>query len=289
MKNRIGRIIVAVIFLIGFGYYTYKQEQIHSHSVDVESWGEAVELHPEAIGEGVDMSKPVEYVEETPEESASAPEPTPEPTPEPLRFDLTSWELMLVNGDHSIDQYAPEELAYISNTLADATIHPTNDRNDLVPVDARIAQPLLDFLCGCRDAGLPVFLSSGYRSYSEQAENFRRVCENNGITDGKDSNGYYITMPAGCSEHQSGLCCDITDKYYPVKNPSDPAFQAETYVWLREHCADYGFILRFPEEKEAFTGVMYEPWHFRYVGKDAAAYIMENDLTLEELWQQFGT
>ena len=115
MKNRIGRIIVAVVFLIGFGFYTYKQEQIHSHSVDVEDWGEAVDLHPEVIREGYEMYDPEDYTEESPAEnsaeSAPTPEATPEPTPEPLRFDLTSWELMLVNGDHSIDQYEPEKLA----------------------------------------------------------------------------------------------------------------------------------------------------------------------------------
>ena len=291
MKNRIGRIIVAVVFLIGFGFYTYKQEQIHSHSVDVESWGEAVELHPEAIGEGYEMYDPEDNTEESsagnPAESAPTPEVTPEPTPEPLRFDLTSWELMLVNGDHSIDQYEPEKLAYLSNTLADTVVHETNDRNDLIAVDARIAQPLLDFACACKDAGLPVFLSSGYRSYSEQAENFRRICSNNGISDGKDANGHYITMPAGCSEHQTGLCCDITDVYRQIKN--DEIFQTETFRWLRDHCTEYGFILRFPTGKEDITGVMNEGWHFRYVGKEAAEYITENDLTLEEFWQQFST
>ena len=51
---------------------------------------------------------------------------------------------------------------------------------------------------------------------------------------------------------------------------------------MAEHCQEYGFILRFPEGKESITGVMYEPWHFRYVGVDAATYIMENGLTLEE-------
>ena len=70
MKNRIGRIIVAVVFLIGFGFYAYKQEQLRYHSADLESWGEAVELHPETIAEGVDMSAPVEYVEEDAGENA---------------------------------------------------------------------------------------------------------------------------------------------------------------------------------------------------------------------------
>ena len=202
------------------------------------------------------------------------------------QFDLSSWEFMLVNGDHSIDQYEPEQLGWVSNTLADREVHDTNSRADLVPVDARIAEPLLAMVGDCQDAGLPVYISSGYRSYSEQAANFRRICENNGITDGKDVNGHYITMPAGCSEHQTGLGVDITDVYRAVKN--DEFFQTETYQWLRDHCTDYGFILRFPTGKEDITGVMNEGWHFRYVGEEAARYIMDNDLTLEEFWDLFG-
>ena len=55
-----------------------------------------------------------------------------------------------------------------------------------------------------------------------------------------------------------------------------------TQQWLMAHCTEYGFILRYPADKQDITGVMYEPWHFRYVGKEAAAYIMENGLCLEE-------
>ena len=63
----------------------------------------------------------------------------------------------------------------------------------------------------------------------------------------------------------------------------------EMYQWMSQHCDEYGFIVRFPKGREDITGIIYEPWHFRYVGKEAAAYIMEHDLTLEEfleLYQQ---
>ena len=66
----------------------------------------------------------------------------------------------------------------------------------------------------------------------------------------------------------------------PVEGPFFE--ETEAFAWLMEHCADYGFILRFPEGKEDVTGVIYEPWHYRYVGTEAAKYIMENDLCLEE-------
>ena len=302
MKNRVGRVIIGILALVLFGYYTYKQEQIRTHSMDpfIVSLGPAVPLHPEGFEAGVDMSadmeqaqqEPVQVNYNTPAPAAPAapaapemPAVTPEPTPAPLRFDLTGWEFVLVNGDNSIGEYAPENLVYL-NMTADETDFQTAYNPNRIAVDARIAQPLMDMALACKAAGLPVFLSSGYRSYSEQAANFARICQNNGISDGKDANGHYITMPAGCSEHQTGLCCDITDRYREIKN--DEIFQTETFRWLRDHCAEYGFILRFPTGKEDITGVMNEGWHFRYVGLDAARYITDNNLTLEEFWQQFG-
>ncbi|MCR5843554.1 MAG: D-alanyl-D-alanine carboxypeptidase family protein [Oscillospiraceae bacterium] len=297
MKNRVGRAIVGILALILLGFYTYRQEQIHWHSADVESWGPATGLHPEGFESGVVMNAqpeaPVQTDFSTPaplepapaEVPAEIPAPEAAPTEAPLRFDLSDWKYMLVNGDHSIDQYAPENLVYL-NMTADETDLQTAYNPNRIAVDARIAEPLLQMALDCKAAGLPVFLSSGYRSYSEQAANFTRICQNNGITDGKDANGHYITMPAGCSEHQTGLCCDITDRYREIKN--DEIFATDTFAWLRDHCADYGFILRFPTGKEDITGVMNEGWHFRYVGDEAARYIMDNGLTLEEFWQQFG-
>ena len=287
MKNRVGRIIVGLVFLFFFGIYFYKQLGIRTFSDDIADWGEATGFHRDtvetsgSIGEQSAEQPAAPAVQEQP----AAPVETPEPTPEPLSFDLSSWEYMLVNGDHSIDQYEPSELVYLDQAVEALDIQTSYNPNR-VAVDARIAQPLLDMAKACKDAGLPVWLSSGYRSYSEQAVNFQRICQNNRITDGKDAKGHYITMPAGCSEHQSGLCCDITDKYREIKN--DEIFKTDTYAWLRDHCAEYGFILRFPTGKEDITGVMNEGWHFRYVGLEAAKYMTENDLTLEEFWQRFG-
>ncbi len=292
MKSRVGRAIVAIVFLIFFGIYFYKQLGIHSFSDDLADWGEAGSLHREEI-QTVDYTTSEMAAQQADDtqsaepaaEPEAAPAPAAEPTPEPLSFDLTSWEYMLVNGDHSIERYAPENLVYLDMT-ADAMDLQTSYNPNRIAVDARIAEPLLAMAKACKDAGLPVYLSSGYRSYDEQAQNFQRICQNNGITDGKDVNGHYITMPAGCSEHQTGLCCDITDVYRNIKN--DDIFKTDTFAWLRDHCAEYGFILRFPTGKEDITGVMNEGWHFRYVGLEAAKYITDNDLTLEEFWQRFG-
>ena len=241
------------------------------------------------------LPTPAAEVTPTPEPTAT-PEPTPteEPTPDPdspagraaalglpapPAIDIESWEYTLVNGDHSIGQYVPEQLAYLDMTVSQTDIQ-TNYNAYRLPVDARIAQPLLNMALACKQAGLPVYLSSGYRSYTDQAANFQRICRNNGVTDGKDANGHYITMPAGCSEHQLALCCDITDVHHEIKN--DSIASIPTVQWLGEHCAEYGFILRFPVEKRDITQVMGESWHFRYVGEEAARYITDNGLCLEE-------
>jgi len=274
MKNRIGRIIVALVFLVGFAFYTYDQEQNSKHSVDVESWGEAKGLNAQAF-EGISMEEePVEeiyaepVVESTPEPTEEPePEPTPEPTPSIPQVDINSWELILVNADNRLESdWTPPTVITVSDSQC--------------PIDSRIEEPLMAMAQGCKDAGLSVYLSSGYRSYSEQAANFTRVCNNNGVADGKDANGFYITMPAGGSEHQTGLAVDITDIYYPIKDSS--LENTETFKWLKEHCTEYGFILRFPKDKEEITGVMYEPFHFRYVGVEVAEYMTENNLCLEE-------
>ena len=89
----------------------------------------------------------------------------------------------------------------------------------------------------------------------------------------------WVAVP-GTSEHQTGLACDITDQYYEFKDSS--LENTALYQWMSQHCQEYGFIVRYPKDKEDVTGIIYEPWHFRYVGVEAATYIMEHGLCLEE-------
>ena len=111
---------------------------------------------------------------------------------------------------------------------------------------------------------------SGYRSYDYQAQLYNGYV----ARDGKEAADRYSAQP-GKSEHQTGLAFDVgsIDNNY-----------GETAAgrWLAAHCADYGFILRYPPGKEHITGYMYEPWHIRYVGASTARAIMSSGLTLEE-------
>ena len=88
-----------------------------------------------------------------------------------------------------------------------------------------------------------------------------------------------LSAEPGASEHQTGLCIDLVDRYTESLTDfqMDPAFSA----WLNEHVAEYGFIMRYPEDKISVTG-RYEPWHIRYVGEEAAQFMTEHNLALEE-------
>ena len=179
------------------------------------------------------------------------------------------WQLLLVNDWHPLPEDYTVTLASVSNGQK---------------VDERIAEPLTDMLNAMRKEKLRPVICSSYRSVERQTELFQEY-----ITEKLDEgwsyeNAFYnaktrIAAP-GTSEHQTGLSVDIVGK----SHQSLDAEQANTKEaqWLKEHCAEYGFILRFPADKEDITGVDYESWHFRYVGTEAASYIMEHEITLEE-------
>ena len=173
-----------------------------------------------------------------------------------------SWELTLVNAQNPIGEAVPEDLAELEGGRY---------------FDGRAVDALKEFIAAARAEGLSVCLSSTYRSYSEQSYLFTRKV---GQCGGDEAAAARIVTRPGTSEHQLGLCADITDKFYEVKTRD--LEKTALFQWMYAHCQEYGFILRYPADKESVTGVMYEPWHFRYVGKEAAAYIMENNLCLEE-------
>ncbi len=94
-----------------------------------------------------------------------------------------------------------------------------------------------------------------------------------------------VTVP-GASEHQIGLAVDLISDCY---GQLDEGFgKSAGGLWLQKHCNEYGFILRYPDGKQAITGIDYEPWHFRYVGIDAATIIMKEGITLEEFVERLN-
>jgi chromosome partitioning protein len=131
--------------------------------------------------------------------------------------------------------------------------------------------------------GLRLILKSGYRSYGTQKTTYANyLARNNGVDDG-------ISSPPGASEHQTGMACDVLSVDYNANNKymNDSFYQTPEAQWMEANCNIYGFILRYPSDKEDITQVPYEPWHLRYVGREIASYVTANSLSLEEFTEQW--
>lgn len=188
------------------------------------------------------------------------------------------WNLILVNSANPLpENFTTPQLA----TLGDY-------RNE--QVDARALQDLTTMLNDMEQAGLEPLVCSSYRDYNRQMQLFNQ--ERDEFTQqGMDAEEAYaaamqnIALP-GYSEHETGLAVDIVSVSHQTL---DEAF-AETPEgqWLAANSAQYGFVVRYNAEKQPVTGITYEPWHLRYVGRDAALAMQQQNLCLEEYLIQQG-
>lgn len=181
-----------------------------------------------------------------------------------------NWAIALVNEGHPLDtSYVPAEMTEIESERS---------------VDSRIADDLKQMLIDAKDAGLSMYVASAYRSYEKQREVFNNTMQD-WISQGYSPLNAYdetkksVAVP-GTSEHATGLAVDIISSEYEALD--DRQGDTEEQKWLMEHCWEYGFILRYPSDKSDVTNIVYEPWHYRYVGKEAAKEITEQNITLEE-------
>ena len=199
--------------------------------------------------------------------------PTASPVPTPVlpNVDLASWELRLIDFDHPLgEDFVPESLT---------------DVGDGQQMDSRVAPMFQRLAADARAAGFGVYVCSGYRDYATQHiiyfDNHVDVYMAQGMTE-EEANAkarLAVNYP-GTSEHQSGLCVDVLE--YAGQDMEPYIGGSGLMLWLEQHCAEYGFVIRYPNGKTDITGVEYEPWHLRYVGDEAARYIMEHGLCLEE-------
>ena len=192
-----------------------------------------------------------------------------QPYIQPAAQTAEDWRLLLVNPWNDLPEDYAMELAVLSNGLK---------------VDTRIYEDLEAMLSACRAAGLRPVVCSAYRTEATQVRLY-----NNKIARLRAAGwtgdallteaARWVAVP-GTSEHQTGLALDIVSAGYQLLDDA----QADTaeQQWLMEHCWEYGFILRYPEDKTEITGIGYEPWHYRYVGREAAAAIHGSGLCLEE-------
>ena len=152
-------------------------------------------------------------------------------------------------------------------------------------VDPACLEALKQMLADCKAAGFSPTIVSSYRSYSRQQANLQRMI-NSYLDDGLSYNEAYarsvqIVAVPGTSEHHLGLALDIVDSAYTNLNHQQAT--RPTQKWLMEHCWEYGFILRYPQDTTDITGIIWEPWHYRYVGTELSLEIRDlGGITLEE-------
>ena len=189
-------------------------------------------------------------------------------------FSADDWELILVNKQHPI----PDDYEF-----------PMSNIKGNMYCDKRILSSLLEMFRQAQKDGINLVICSPYRSEVRQEKLFARKIDSY-LDDGMPYMNAYmmaaqaVTIP-GSSEHQIGLAIDIIADDYSYL---DAGFgDTDAGKWLAENSCRYGFILRYPKGKETMTGIEYEPWHFRYVGKDAAEVITAKKICLEDFWTEY--
>lgn len=173
------------------------------------------------------------------------------------------WNLVLVNSKNSLPENYDIELTKLSNGVC---------------VDERIYPPLQQMFDDARSQGVNPTVREGFRTRDDQKEIMKNrinkyISEGYSKSEAKRKAGEEVALP-GTSEHELGLAVDI--------NAGEGSSSEQVYSWLSENAHKYGFILRYPSGKEEITGIEYEPWHYRYVGKEAAKEINKKQITLEE-------
>ena len=196
---------------------------------------------------------------------------------ENMIFDSSDWRLVLINKQHPIADNYEVNLGKI-NTIK-GTMY----------CDERIVNDYLAMLQAAKKDGRSLAVLSPYRNDDRQEYLFDRKIQaymRQGFSymDAYKTASQAVTIP-GASEHQVGLALDIVSNSYTTL---DEGF-ADTSEgkWLAEHSYEYGFVLRYPKGKEYITSIEYEPWHFRYVGKEAAAVMKNENICLEEFWDKY--
>ncbi|MBR5022313.1 MAG: M15 family metallopeptidase [Oscillospiraceae bacterium] len=187
-------------------------------------------------------------------------------------------EVLVVNPWHFLPyDYSPDLVTFYDYAQYE-------DGNVL---DQSCIDPLLEMLGDCQEAGHTVRIVSSYRRQVTQETLYNNkvdyyVNQGHDIEKAREEASKIIALP-GTSEHQLGLAVDLIDSSYPYLDEAQE--QTPAQKWLMEHCWEYGFILRYPSGKTAHTGIIYEPWHYRYVGKELAKELQNSGLCLEEYFE----
>ncbi|HHW37692.1 MAG TPA: M15 family metallopeptidase [Bacillales bacterium] len=179
--------------------------------------------------------------------------------------------LVLVNKHYPLpEDYEPSDLV--------APDIPFSFKEDLPKRYVRkiAAEALEELFAEAKKEQLELLGASGYRSYQRQEAIFTANVAKKGEEEARK-----VSAVPGQSEHQTGLSMDVTSRFVGYDVIEEFA-ETKEGIWLKDNAHKYGFIIRYPKGKEDITGYSYEPWHIRYVGKEAATVIYENGYTFEE-------
>lgn len=179
-------------------------------------------------------------------------------------------------------------LANAENPLPQDWSIQTEEVQNGYEMDKRAAPAMREMIQAAKEDGVELMLCSAYRSIEKQQQLFDRSQQAYMAQGMSEEEAYAKTATEtaipGTSEHQTGLAADIVTPTYQMLDAGfadTPAGQ-----WLSEHAAEYGFVLRYPQDKQEVTGIIYESWHYRFVGKTHAKLMKESGLCLEEYLQQ---
>lgn len=199
---------------------------------------------------------------------------------DPVTFDKNRYSIeapdslwVIVNKQRPLPEtYRPANLQQPNVRLnSQKTADEVSLRNDAI-------EPLQALFTAAQSEGLALMLASGFRSVELQTTYYNSLVRSLGQTEADR-----VSAKPGTSEHQTGLALDIAPASRHCYIENCFATTAEG-IWLAAHAHTYGFILRYPQNKEAVTGYAYEPWHFRYVGTDLAAELYAQAKTMEEFF-----
>jgi len=245
-----GALISVALIVSIFVVYNYKNNQVNSAS---DEQPKSTETN-KSTGQDSSTTEKTDTTPETPEK--------PEQQPDE-------------NG-YLPNQTLPTEPTYIKGILLANKIYPLP--STFAPEENPEArQALNQMLEAAKQQGFDLVAFSGYRSFEYQTTLYNNYVNR----DGQAAADRYSARP-GYSEHQTGLAFDIGERGKEDLWLTEEFGETPAGQWLFAHAQEYGFILRFPQNKEEITGYMYESWHYRYVGKDIAREIAKQSITLEE-------
>lgn len=181
--------------------------------------------------------------------------------------DTSKGTLMLINKFHRLEEsYSPDDLVDVLNWYA-------YGNNPKLKEEAY--ESFISMFNAAKDDKMNIYMNSPYRTFGQQ----EKLYNDYKLWYGQASADTYSARP-GFSEHQTGLAIDI-GTYGATMETFDTFAES---AWLQENAHKFGFILRYPKEKEFITGYIYEPWHYRYVGIEVATYIYQNKITFDEYY-----